>query len=483
MKNLNIIKIFTKKHYLGLIKEKYFKLNKELLKSNVIIIILFSFTFLYLCYLSVPALYSKNIIELKLQNEIASNFKSNNISFEKFSYTFFPSPHYNIKNVIIKKGENDKKILEIKNMNIFISQKNFFKKNTFKITLIKIFNSNINLDSMDFIDKLFSESVKNKVLIVKSKIFLNDKNNSTFSIISINKLQLFFEEKKNRNNLTLNGHVFNLPFKLIYLSNFYNNKNDLKISFSKIKLNFENNSHLGNYYSAENQIRFLNSNFSTNINNKKNKNIYELISRDSKINQTNFNYSGTVNVKPFYFNFNFAVSNVNLLNTIYFNKIFEDILIYFFLNNNNLNGKIKIDINDIKKSKYIEKGKILLNIKRGEFDLSDSEFKIKNIGNIRINSNQIFIDDGKVNIQLNTNFIINDKEKLYKKFLIPRKNRLNIKNIYYLMDIRPSSREIIFSNFEIDEKNNKFYQDTTFSISNWQDLRNMFNELLINYDG
>ena len=89
MKNLSIIKIFTKKHYIELIKEKYFILNKELLKSNVIVITLFSLTFLYLCYLSVPALYNKKIIEIKLQSEIASNFKSTNISFEKFNYTFF----------------------------------------------------------------------------------------------------------------------------------------------------------------------------------------------------------------------------------------------------------------------------------------------------------------------------------------------------------------------------------------------------------
>ena len=281
----------------------------------------------------------------------------------------------------------------------------------------------------------------------------------------------------------MHGSVFNLPFKLNYLSNFYNNKNDLKINFRKIKLNFENKSHLNDFYSAKNQIKFLNSIFTTKINNEKNKNIYELISKDSKINQTDFNYSGTINVKPFYFNFNFEVSNLNLLNVIFFNKIFEDILTNFFLNNDSLNGKINIDMSDIKKSKYIEKGKIVLNIKRGEFDLSGSEFKIKSIGNLKINSNQIFLDDGKVNIQLNTNFKIDDKDKLYKKFLISRKNRLNIKNIYYLMDIYPSSREIIFSNFEIDEKNNKFYQNTTFSISNWQDLRNMFNELLINYDG
>ena len=501
MKNLSIIKIFTRKHYIELIKEKYFKLNKELLKSkesikekyfkiskqllksNIIIITLFSLTFLYLCYLSIPALYNKKVIELKLQSEIASNFKHNNISFEKFSYTFFPSPHYNIKNVIIKKDKSEYKILEIKSMNVFISQKNFFKKNTFKINSIKIFNSNINLDSMDFIEKIFSDSIKNNITIAKSKIFLNDKNNSTFSIISVNNLKLFFEDKKNHNNLNLHGSVFNLPFKLNYLSNFYNNNNDLKINFGKIKLNFENKSNSKDFYSAKNQIRFLNSIFNTKINNEKNNNIYELISKESKINQTDFNYSGTVNVKPFYFNFNFKVSNVNLLNIIFFNKMFEDILINFFLNNVNLNGKINIDITDIKKNKFFEKGKIVLNIKRGEFDLSGSEFKIKNIGNLKINSNQIFLDDGKVNIQLNTKFVIDDKEKLFKKFLISRKNRLNIKNIYYLMDIYPSSKEIIFSNFEIDEKNNKFYQNTSFTISNWQDLRSMFNELLINYDG
>ena len=483
MKNLSIIKIFTKKHYIELIKEKYFKLNQELLKSNIVIIALFSLTFLYLCYLSVPALYNKKIIELKLQSEISSIFKSDNISFGKSSYTFFPSPHYNIKNVIIKKDKSDTKLLEIKSMNVFISQKNFFKKNTFNINSIKIINSNINLDSMDFIEKLLSESVKNKILIVKSKIFLNDKNNSTFSIITINKLKLFFEEKKNHNNLTLNGSVFNLPFKLNYLSNFYNNKNDLKINFNKIKLNFENNSKLDNYYKAINEIRFLNSKFITKINNKKNENVYELLSNESKINQINFNYSGTVNIKPFYFKFNSSVSNVNLLNIIFFNKIFEDILTNFFLDNSNLNGKINVNIDDVKKSKYFEKGKIILNIKRGKFDLSGTEFIIKNIGNIKIVSNQFLIEDDKLNMQFNTKFTIVDKDKLYRKFLIPRKNRLDIKEIYYLMDIYPSSGETIISNFEIDEKNNKFYQDTVFSINTWQDLRNMFNDLLINYDG
>ena len=194
----------------------------------------------------------------------------------------------------------------------------------------------------------------------------------------------------------MHGSVFNLPFKLNYLSNFYNNKNDLKINFGKIKLNFENKSYLEDYYSAKNQIRFLNSNFTTSINNKKNRNIYELISNDSKINQTDFDYSGTINIKPFYFNFNFEVSNLNFLNIIFFNKIFEDIFTNFFLNNNNLNGKINIDMNnmvciddDLIKISRNYKTEIGHQIICGYFD-KDSHFNIVKIIDVK-NAGEEFI--------------------------------------------------------------------------------------------
>ena len=111
MKNFNFIKIFTKRHYIEKIKEKTLEFNKEFIQSNKTIIILFSLIFLYLCYLSVPALYNEQIIKSKLEDEISSSFRSKNIEFESFRYTFFPRPHFNIKNVIIKKEDSDKKIV------------------------------------------------------------------------------------------------------------------------------------------------------------------------------------------------------------------------------------------------------------------------------------------------------------------------------------------------------------------------------------
>ena len=484
MKNLDYIKVFKKKYNLEELTGRFPFKAKELLKSNKTVIVIFTLTFLYLCYLSIPALYNDKIIQKKLENEIESIFNSNSIELENLRYTFFPKPHFNIKDIVIyQNNKKNLKIAQIKNMNFYISQSNFFKKNDFEIKLIKMINSNIYIRDEDNLKKLLLKSIKNKIKILKSKIFLQDKNNTTISIVNVKNFRLFFDEKKNHNNLILNGKVFNLPFKLVYNNNFYKNESNLNINFNKIKLNFENTSRTSDFYTSKNEIRFLNSKFITEINNKKNNNIYEVSSNSSKINQTDIFYNGTINIKPFYFDFSFQAENVNLFNIIFFNKLFENIFKNFFLNNNNLNGIIKINLDKIKKNNYFEDGKILLNIKRGDFDLSGSKFVIKNIGMIKIISNQIFLDDGKISLQLNSEFIINNQEKLYKKFLIPRKNRFNLQNIYFLMDIYPTSREVIFSNFEINEKDNKFLQNTNFTINSWQDLRSMFNKLLINYDG
>ncbi len=484
MKNLDYIKVFRKKYNLEELKERLPYKAKEILKSNKTLIAIFTITFLYLCYLSIPALYNNKIIQQKLENEIEYIFNSNSVELEKFRYTFFPAPHFNIKNIVIyQKNEKKLKIAEIKNINFYISQNNFFKKNNFDLKLVKIINSNIYLRYEDNLQNLLSKSIKNKIKVLKSKIFVQDKKNSTISIINVKNFILDFDEKKNHNSLILNGKVFNLPFKMVYHNNFYKNESNTNINFNKIKLNFENISKKSDFYSSKNQIKFLNSKFITEINNKKNNNIFEITSNNSKINQTDIDYKGEINIKPFYFDFNFQVKNVNFFNVIFFNKIFENLIKNFFLNNNHLNGIIKINLSEIKKNNYIEYGKILLNIKRGSFDLSGSEFLIKDIGKIKIISNQTFLDEEKVNLQLNSEFIIENQEKLFKKFLIPRKNRFNLKSIYFLMDIYPPSREVIFSHFEINDKDNKYFQNTNFTINSWQDLRSMFNKLLINYDG
>ena len=81
MKNLDFIKVIKKENIVESIIERLNKSGIKTLKSNKTIIALFTISFLYLCYLSIPALYNNKIIKTKLKNEISSIFNSEFVEF------------------------------------------------------------------------------------------------------------------------------------------------------------------------------------------------------------------------------------------------------------------------------------------------------------------------------------------------------------------------------------------------------------------
>ena len=78
---------------------------------------------------------------------------------------------------------------------------------------------------------------------------------------------------------------------------------------------------------------------------------------------------------------------------------------------------------------------------------------------------------------------IDDQDKLYKKFLISKKNRIDLKKVFCTVEINPLEKELIISDFEVNDKDHKFYNETAYIISSLQDLRKSINEILINYEG
>ena len=481
MKNIDFIRLLRKK--INIISANL-KFDINIIKSNKVIIFIFSLTFLYLCYLSIPSLYNEEIIKKKLKNELVKIFNSDFVDFDNYNYTFFPQPHFKVNNVTVFEKNKESSMAKIKKINFNISQKNFFNKNDFNLTLIKLnkANFNINKNNINNYKKFFSNIVEKKIKVTKSMFFLND-DNSTFAIVTINRLIAFFEDKKNYNSIFLDGNVFNLPFKLNYNVNFYKKENFLKINFGKIKLLFENISNTSEYYDSTNQIKFLNTKIVNKINNKENKNIFKIKSENSKINQSNIKYNGTVNLKPFFLNFDFNLHDVNLNKLVFINSFFENLIADLLLDNNYLNGNISFTLENIKKNKLINSGKIDLKIQRGQFDFSKSKFFIKDIGIMEVISNRIFIDENKIILKFYFDFFIKDQNKLYKKFLISKKNRINLNKISYSIEISPSNKEFIISDFEINDKDDKSIYESTFIISSPQDLRKSINELLINYDG
>ena len=122
-------------------KNTNLKINK--LKKYLVFII--SLMFLYLFYLCIPSLYKKENLQKELINQLVADFNLKiNIPLN-LKYSIFPKPNYLIKNMTIFNDDivNPKKIIEIKEMRLFVSQKYFFSQKQLKIINVTFKESNI----------------------------------------------------------------------------------------------------------------------------------------------------------------------------------------------------------------------------------------------------------------------------------------------------------------------------------------------------
>ena len=145
-------------------KPKKFKF-KNISNFSLSIILFISLLFLYLFYLSIPSLYDKGSLQKDLSSKLINEFNINFSISSEINYSILPSPHILIKNAKIFNDDvnNPKEIVQIKELKIFISQKNFFKQNNITIQNILINDANFFIQNDDFsflsnyINKKFSK--------------------------------------------------------------------------------------------------------------------------------------------------------------------------------------------------------------------------------------------------------------------------------------------------------------------------------------
>jgi len=77
--------------------------------------------FIYIFYLLIPLLYDKNWVQNKIVSELNNEFNISLNNTLDISYRILPKPHYLIK-------DSKTTLAEIKTLNVFISQNNFFNK-------------------------------------------------------------------------------------------------------------------------------------------------------------------------------------------------------------------------------------------------------------------------------------------------------------------------------------------------------------------
>ena len=484
---------------------------KNISNFSLSIILFISLLFLYLFYLSIPSLYDKGSLQKDLSSKLINEFNINFSISSEINYSILPSPHILIKNAKIFNDDinNPKEIVQIKELKIFISQKNFFKKNNITIQNFLINDANFFIKNDDFsflinyINKKFS---KKKIKIKNSNIFYKNKNDETISIFSISNLDLFFDNKKFINQLNSRGKIFQTPFEIRWNKNFNNKiKNTTLLEMKKLNSKIQNESSFeGGKYIAKNQSIIggvnlvfdyqIQDNLITLVSSNA-----ELIKEDIKYEDVKYNkdikYNGVVKFDPFYLKLNIDLEQINLDKLLQNSYIFQELLKTNLLFNKNLNGNIIVKSKKVIRNKLFDSTKILLNFKNGEIDFNNTYLLSNKIGSLNLYNSSIEIIDNKFVLKGSYDFNIEKQKEFFKIFQIAKASRRFIKNIYFDLEYNMFKDELKIMSFKLNDLNNiqsnsitdilydynnKMEKD---KIKNWIELKKFVNKLFTNYAG
>ena len=133
---------------------------------NKYLVFLIGSLFLYLFYLSIPTLFNKDRVQKHLSNKLIEDFKINFSISSEINYSILPSPHFFIKDTKVYSSnlESPKELVQIKDLKIFVSQKNFINPENLKINRISINHANFLIEKNDM---SFLKNLKMKSLVIK----------------------------------------------------------------------------------------------------------------------------------------------------------------------------------------------------------------------------------------------------------------------------------------------------------------------------
>ena len=478
------------KNFNNLIKKTIFKLKKKTNNKfhvstfNKYIIASISILFAYIFYLLIPLLYDKNWVQNRVVSKLSTEFNINLSNSFDISYRILPKPHYLIK-------DSETFFAEIKELNVFISQNNFFNKESVRINEVFINEANFFLSNNNL--KTFYKNSENKfsekkIKINDSNIFFKDNLNEVISIIKISNAFLFFDEKNLFNLFDLNGEVFNTPFDLNY-QNTINSQKKIKIKAPDIRLEimnkfFKKNEDLN---SGMNSIFILNSSINTKFSIKDQIIIFQ--SDDSKTFNSKIDYSGQLSINPFDLNLKINLYNYKISNLLIPNSIINEFIKSGLLFNENISINTLVNIESIKKEKIFNKAKLELKVLNGKISFDKSVFINNNIGLMEVSNSDLFLKNDKLILTANLSIDIKNTDRLYSFLSTNKRLRKDIKNIKLNIVYDFLGNEIAFKNIKIDDNkvsdqfNNIAEGFKDNNLNNLTKSRRLLNELIGLYEG
>ena len=405
---------------------------------------------LFLLYMSIPNLYNKSQIQSQIKDQILKKYNIQIKLNEAIQYSFFPKPHFFVKNLTILR--KDKEIGLSRDFKVFISFNNFLNFNSvnikdlvFNMTDFKIYEKDI----IFFFDLLNTEPNENKITIKNSNIFFNSKEDEVLFINRIYQSKFYYDQNKLMNILSAKNKIFNIPFNIEIKNDKFNKKIFSEFKSKKFRLSVTN---LFEYDDKNNSgfMDVLLINKSTSFNYKIKKNSLSFIS-----DIRNNSYDGTIDFKPFYFNANFnydGLSSKNLFNndSIIFQMIKSELF-----NNDNLNILLNINVKNIVNINELNNLFLKVAIEEGEIRLSNSSIKWKDDLDIILNECLIDYENDEVKLIGDVKFKFKDIDNFYSSYQVKKDHRKKIQEIQLDFVYNFIQKKISFDNVKIDNMSNE----------------------------
>ena len=451
--------------------------------------------FVYLFYLLIPLMYDKTWVQSSLERKLLNEFKINLSTSSDISYRILPAPHFLIRDskIIVNKGEKKNSIAEIKNFKVFLSKAKFFDKDQMSINKIIIDNANFKLIEnnlkllKNFRNTDFSEK---KIKIINSKIFFKNNLREVITIITIEKGDLFFDDKKLLNLFNLKGRIFNMPFELNFLSN---NKDKIyeEINFisKSLKLDIFNKTFTekNDVITGENIISFLNNKISTKYDVDKKLIIFK--SNSSRINNTQVNYSGLLSINPFNFDIKIYLNDYSILRLLNINSILNEFIKSELLFNENISVNTSMLINSKQNNSFFKNAKINFNVVSGKINFDKTIFDNDDIISLELDDSNLYLKGNNLIFNTDILIIVKNPDRLFSFLNTKKSSRKNFKNVSINLEYDFLSNQIRFNKIKIDNNDvsdqflNTIQEFKGFNSNNLLKTKRFINKLLNVYEG
>jgi len=481
-----IVKIFN-----NFIKKTIFKVeNKTNNKFHVstfnkYIIVIIGILFIYIFYLLIPLLYDKNWVQNKIVSKLNTEFNINLSNSFDISYRILPKPHY-----LIKDTKTD--LAEISNLNIFISQNNFFNKDSIEISEVVIDEANFSLLNNNF-KAMYKNSEdkfsKKKIKIINSKAFLKNNLNEVISIIKISNAFLFFDEKNLLNLFDFKGEIFNIPFRLKYQTIFESQNKNIEIKAPNLKLKVINKVLKidEGLSSGTNSVSILSSSLNTRYDIKDQVVVFQ--SDGSRVYNSKIDYSGQITINPFDLDLKIDLIDYKISNIFKLNTIINEFIKSGLLFNENISVSTLINIKSGINDEIFHNAKIKFKILNGRINFNNTIFINKNIGLVEISESNLFLKNNKLILTANLIFKVKNTDELFSFLNTSKKSRKDIKDIKFNIIYDFLNNQIEFKNIKINgnEVSDQFQSIAEGFIdnnsNNLNNSRRLLNKLIDLYEG